>query len=58
MRLNYTYIFFHILLPYGLSQGIEYRSLCYKVGLCCFLFAFLMLSVSYITRGETILGRR
>ena len=41
MWLNYTYIFFHILLPYGLSQGIEYSFLCYKVGLCCLSICFL-----------------
>ena len=27
--------FFHILFYYGLSQDIEYSSLCYAVGPCC-----------------------
>ena len=28
----HTYLLFHILFHYGLSQDIEYSSLCYKVG--------------------------
>ena len=28
----FTYILFHILFHYGLSQDIEYSSLCYTVG--------------------------
>ena len=32
---KYIYIVFHILFYYGLSQEIEYSSLCSKVGLCC-----------------------
>ena len=32
---TYTHIVFHILFLYGLSQDIEYCSLCYTVGLCC-----------------------
>ena len=36
-----AYILFHFLFRYGLSQGIEYSSLCYIVGLCC-------LSILYI----------
>ena len=32
---THTYIIFHIIFPYGLSQGTEYSSLCYTVGLCC-----------------------
>ena len=35
------YILFHTLFPYGLSQDIEYSSLCYTVGPCC-------LSILYI----------
>ena len=31
------YIILHILLYYGLSQDIEYSSLCCTVGPCCFL---------------------
>ena len=31
----YIYILFHMLFHYGLSQDIEYRSLCYTVGPCC-----------------------
>ena len=40
-------MFFHILFPYGLSQGIEYSSLSYKVGLCC---------VNYITKRRDLSG--
>ena len=32
----YIYTQFHILFHCGLSQDIEYSSLCYTVGLCCF----------------------
>ena len=28
----YVYIFFHILFHYGLSQGMEYITLCYTLG--------------------------
>ena len=31
----YIHILFRILFHYGLSQHIEYSSLCYTVGLCC-----------------------
>ena len=31
----YAYIVFHIIFHYGLSQDIEYGSLCYTVGPCC-----------------------
>ena len=31
----YIYIHYHILFHYGLSQAVEYSSLCYTVGLCC-----------------------
>ena len=35
--LSYTYIYtlFHILFLYGLSQDIDYSSLCYTLGPCC-----------------------
>ena len=41
--LSYTHIYIlsHILFHYGLSQDIEYSSLCYTVGPCC-------LSILYI----------
>ena len=32
---TYTYILFHILFHYGLSQDTECSSLCYTVGPCC-----------------------
>ena len=32
---THTHILFHILFHCGLSQGIEYSSLCYTVGPCC-----------------------
>ena len=31
----HIYILFHILSHYGVSQNIEYSSLCYTVGPCC-----------------------
>ena len=36
----YIHILFHILFHYGLSQDIEYSSLCYRVGTCCLWNAF------------------
>ena len=39
------YILFHILFHYGLSQDIEYSSLCYTVGPCC-------LSILYIANPK------
>ena len=38
------HILFYILFHYGLSQGIEYSSLCYAVGPCCFSILLLLLS--------------
>ena len=35
----YTYIIFHILFHYGLSQDIECSSLCYTVGFCMYYLA-------------------
>ena len=32
---THTYILFYIFFHYGLSQDIEYSSLCYTVGPCC-----------------------
>ena len=44
------YILFHILFHYGLSQDMEYSSLCYTVGPCClsilFYFFFLFFQFS------------
>ena len=42
MWISYTYknIFFSYSFSYGLSLNIEYSSLCYTVGLCCFSFLF------------------
>ena len=31
----HTYIYFHILFRYGLSQNIDCNSLCYTVRCCC-----------------------
>ena len=33
---THIYILFHIRFPYRLLQDIEYSSLCYTVGPCCF----------------------
>ena len=40
---TYIYILFYILFHYGLSQDIEYRSLCYIVGPCCLSILYDML---------------
>ena len=37
----HTYILFHILFHYGFSQAIEYNSLCYTVGPCCFSILYV-----------------
>ena len=43
--LSYTYIYiFHILFHYGLSQDIEYSSLCYRVGPCCWSILYILVS--------------
>ena len=41
----HTYLLFHILFHYGLSQNIEYSSLCYQVGSRCLLVAQLCLTL-------------
>ena len=45
----HTYILFHFLFHYGLSQDIEYSSLCYTVEPCC-LFYFLFFSFFFWLR--------
>ena len=40
----YIYIF-HIIFHYGLSQDIEYSSLCYAVGLCCLSILYIVVYV-------------
>ena len=49
--LSYThiYILFYILFHYGLSQDIEYSSLCYTGGPCC--LAILYVAISNILRN-------
>ena len=39
----YIYILFHILFHYGLSQDIEYSSLCYTVGHCFLSILYMYL---------------
>ena len=46
----YIYIFphthfFHILVHYGLSQDIEYSSLCYRVRLCCLFILHIIVCI-------------
>ena len=44
----YIYIythFFHILVHYGLSQDIEYSSLCYTVRLCCLFILYITVCI-------------
>ena len=45
---KYIYILFHILCRYGLSQDIEYSSLCYTVGPCCLCDMIFYLEVMQI----------
>ena len=42
---TYTYILFHILFHDGLSQDIEYSSLCYKVGPCCLSILYVIVCI-------------
>ena len=42
---QFIYILFHILFPYGLSQNIEYRSLCYMVGPYCLFILYVLITV-------------
>ena len=39
---TYIYILFYILFHYGLSQDIEYSSLCYTVGPCCLSSLYIL----------------
>ena len=45
--LSYTYIYilFYILFHHGLFQDIEYSSLCYTVGPCCFSILHLIVCI-------------
>ena len=43
----YIYILFYILFHYGLSQNIEYSSLCYTVGLCCLSILYTIVCICY-----------
>ena len=42
----YIYILFHILFHYGLSQDIEYSSLCSTVGPCCLPILYMFVSAN------------
>ena len=42
----YIYILVHILFHYGLSQDIEYSSLCYTVGPCCLSILYIKVCIS------------
>ena len=46
MYVKYTYILFHILFLYDLSQDIEYSSLCYTVGRHCLSILYMSTSVN------------
>ena len=41
----HIYILFYILFHYGLSQDVEYSSLCSKVGPCCFSIFYIIVCV-------------
>ena len=38
----HTHILFYILFHYGLSQDIDYSSLCYTVGPCCLSILYII----------------
>ena len=38
-------ILFHILFHYGLSQDIEYSSLCHRVGPCCLSILYIIICI-------------
>ena len=42
---TYIYILFHILFHYGISQEIEYSSLCYTVGPCCLSILYILVCI-------------
>jgi len=53
--IHYIYIhihFFYILFHYGLSQNIEYSSLCYTVGPCCSSTLYLIVFNKFIKEKE------
>ena len=54
--LSYTYIYilFNILFHYGLSQNIEYSSLCYPVGPCCLFLTFLNKSFLFLWKKNPL----
>ena len=39
------HIIFHIHFHYGVSQNIEYGSLCYTVGLCCLSVLYIIVCI-------------
>ena len=41
----YKYSYLNILFYPGLSQDIEYSSLCYAVGPCCLFILYVMVSI-------------
>ena len=46
---THIFIFFHILFHYGLSQAIDYNSLCYTIGPCCLSLLLLLFSRSLMS---------
>ena len=42
----HMYIFFHILIHYGLSQATEYSSLCSTAGACCLSTLYIITSAN------------
>ena len=38
MSVECMYVLFHVCFHYGLSEGIEYSSLCYTAGPCCLFY--------------------
>ena len=41
----YIYTFFHVVFHYGLSQYIEYSSLCYIVRPCCLPILYIIVCI-------------
>ena len=51
---TYVYILFHILFQDGLSQDIEYSSLCYTVGTCSCRKLFTEGKIKILTLGTSL----
>ena len=48
------YILFHILFHYGLSQDIEYSSLCCTIGPCCLSILYVIVCICYVWESVSV----